>query len=148
MGKVFLFHHVGIAVRDLEKAASFYTQAMGLRLISGPFEDPIQNVRLCFVDGPEQGKTPIELISPLNESSPVNGYLTKGLGAYHLCYEVSGIESALADLRNKNCVVIADPVPAVAFAGRKIAWCVTPTRHLIELLEQKSSPLQEKHTKV
>ena len=34
-------------------------------------------------------------------------------------------------------VLISPPAPAVAFDGRRIAWVYTPTRQLIELLEEE-----------
>jgi methylmalonyl-CoA/ethylmalonyl-CoA epimerase len=131
----FTFHHVGVAVPDLEQAAAFYADAFGLRMVSGPFEDPIQKVKVCFLAGGDGSFAPLELISPLSGESPVNGYLAKEIGAYHVCYEVADIAAVLADLRAKGCLVISRPAPAVAFAGRKIAWCFTPTKQLVELLE-------------
>jgi methylmalonyl-CoA/ethylmalonyl-CoA epimerase len=76
------------------------------------------------------------LICPLDQTGPINSYLTKGIGAYHVCYEVDEIEPALDRLWRNGSVVISQPVPAVAFAGRRIAWCFTPTRQLIELVER------------
>ena len=62
-------------------------------------------------------------------------FLAKGIGAYHICYEVSDLEKTLEDVRASGCVLISAPVPAAAFEGRRIAWLSTPTRHLVELLE-------------
>jgi methylmalonyl-CoA/ethylmalonyl-CoA epimerase len=139
MSKAFLFHHVGIAVANLDQALEFYTKALAFDLLSGPFEDRIQKVKLCFVASAKQRASELELIAPLETDSPVNGYLSKGIGAYHVCYEVSGLEETLADLRSKRCLILGNPVPAIAFDGRRIAWCFTPTRQLIELLESSSA---------
>jgi methylmalonyl-CoA/ethylmalonyl-CoA epimerase len=38
-------------------------------------------------------------------------------------------------MKSKRCLLLGDPVPAVAFGGRRIAWLYTPTRQLVELLE-------------
>ena len=116
----------------------FYSTAFGFQIVSGPFDDPIQKVRVCFLA--EAGKTSgnLELISPLTPDSPVNGYLAKAIGAYHVCYEVAEIDAALAELRAQGCLIISKPVPAVAFGGKKIAWCFTPTNQLVELLERNS----------
>jgi methylmalonyl-CoA/ethylmalonyl-CoA epimerase len=123
-----------VAVPDLEAARAFYADALGLEIVSGPFEDPIQKVKVCFVGSPQSA--PIELICPLDSNSPVNKYLAKGIGAYHVCFAVTGIRDALAELWQKGCVIVSEPVPAVAFAGKQIAWCFSPTRQLIELLER------------
>ena len=138
MIKAFRVHHLGVAVGDFEKAVAFYSQVLGFQVLSGPFDDPIQKVRLGFLGAVADGALVIEIICPLDHSSPVNGYLAKEIGAYHVCYEVADLESALGELRNKGCLVISKPVPAVAFGGRLIAWCFTPTKQLIELLEEAS----------
>ncbi len=132
----FTLHHLGIAVVDLDQSVDFYSQAMGLKTVCGPFDDPIQKVRVSFLAEAGREVPNLELICPLIEESPINGYLKKGIGAYHVCYEVSDIAATLNDLRAKGCLIISQPVPAVAFAGRKIAWCFTPTKHLVELLER------------
>lgn len=132
----FKLHHIGVAVRDLQEASDFYANVLGFQIISGPVEDPIQKVRLCFFGGAAGQEPSIELICPLNEDSPINGYLKKGIGAYHLCYEVEDVAGELAALESKGCLIISAPVRAVAFDGRKIAWAFTPTRHLVELLEK------------
>jgi methylmalonyl-CoA/ethylmalonyl-CoA epimerase len=137
VNKAFIFHHLGIAVADFEQAVAFYTQSLGFDVISGPFDDPIQKVKLCFVGSAANKASVIEIICPMHIESPVNGYLSKGIGAYHVCYEVAGLEETLVELRKRGCLVISKPVPAVAFEGRAIAWCFTPTKQLIELLESQ-----------
>ena len=64
----FTFHHVGVAVPDLESAAAFYKDAFGFRLVSGPFEDPIQKVKVCFLAGADSNVAPLELIAPINDT--------------------------------------------------------------------------------
>jgi methylmalonyl-CoA/ethylmalonyl-CoA epimerase len=137
MPDTFTFHHVGVAVPDMEKALEFYASAFGCRPVSGPFEDPVQKVKVCFLaDAPNHGPTHLELITPLTPDSPLNGYLARDIGAYHVCYQVENIAHAQAALRKKGCLIVSRPVPAVAFGGRKIAWCFTPTNQLVELLEK------------
>lgn len=135
----FIFHHVGVAVPELEPACEFYTATLGFRLISGPIEDPIQKVRACFLAEAGRDAATLELISPSASDSPINGYLAKEMGAYHVCYEVADLANTLAELRKNGCLVIGKPVPAVAYGGRKIAWCFTPTHQLLELLERNSA---------
>lgn len=131
------FHHLGIAVRDMDGAIESYAQMLGLRLLGPPVDDPIQRVRVCFLGSDAPGEIVYELVTPLvaGEKSPIDRVLEKGNTSYHVCYEVPGLERAIADLVAAGCYVIAEPVPAVAFAGRRIAWLMTGTRHLIELLE-------------
>jgi methylmalonyl-CoA/ethylmalonyl-CoA epimerase len=133
----FAVHHLGIAVVDIESALGFYQAALGFTLVSKMFCDPIQKVRVCFLANEPTRNLTVELISPLEAASPVNGYLSKGIGAYHVCYEVEHLEKALEELRAKGCVLIAPPVAAVAFDGRRIAWCFTPTKQLVEFVESE-----------
>lgn len=130
-------HHLGIAVAEIEPALVFYQNAFGFSRVSEIFLDPIQKVSVCFLGNHEDTGTMIELISPADSASPINGYLSKGIGAYHICYEVDHLEVALDDMRARGCILLGPPAPAVAFGGRKIAWCCTPTKHLVEFVESE-----------
>jgi methylmalonyl-CoA/ethylmalonyl-CoA epimerase len=129
------FHHLGIAVAALPPAIPVYEDLFGYRLLRGPFEDPIQRVAVCFLAQSTQDPFCVELVAPLGDDSPIAGVLKKGGGAYHTCYECADLDAALARMKSKRCLVISEPVPAVAFGGRRIAWLYTPTRQLVELLE-------------
>jgi methylmalonyl-CoA/ethylmalonyl-CoA epimerase len=133
--KDFAFHHVGIAVRDMQMAVRAYKELFGYDLISGPFDDPIQNVSVSFL---RQGQADpiLELVAPLLPDSPIDRILKAGGGPYHLCYEVPDLDAAIADLAKHNSILLSGPVPAVAFNMRKIAWIMTGEAHLlVELLQ-------------
>jgi len=127
-------HHVGVAVASIKDALPVHRAVFGHELLAGPFEDPIQRVSVCFVGSGRPGDLLVELVEPAAERSPVGAVLARGIGAYHVCYEVDEVDAALAHARARGCVVVATPVPAVAFGGRRIAWFYTPTRQLVELL--------------
>jgi methylmalonyl-CoA/ethylmalonyl-CoA epimerase len=42
-------------------------------------------------------------------------------------------------MQDHKCIVVAKPVPAVAFQGRRIAWIYTPSRQLFEIVEAKAA---------
>jgi methylmalonyl-CoA/ethylmalonyl-CoA epimerase len=128
-------HHIGIAVPDMAKAIAWYEKSLGYKVISGPFDDPLQNVTVCFVSSGEPGAFPLELVAPLGANSPVDNVLAKNQGAYHVCYEVRDMELVLEWVRKNRCLLVSSPTPAVAFDQRKIAWIFTPTRQLIEVVE-------------
>ena len=130
------FKHLGVAADDITKAVEFYTDLFGYQILAGPVEDPLQKVWVCFVGTGKAGDLTIEIVAPSEDRSPVNQVLRKGIGAYHVCYEVDNIEKALEQARAKGCIVLTHPLPAVAFEGRRIAWFYTPTRQLVELLEE------------
>lgn len=113
-----------------------YQDLFGYQLASGPFDDPIQRVSVCFLKREQTGDITLELVAPLGEESPVHRTLAKGgNSAYHTCYEVDDLDAALHHLTGHGCLTVSKPVPAVAFANRRIAWLYTPTRQLIELVE-------------
>lgn len=134
----FRFHHLGLAVRDLREAAQLYADLFGYEVISGPFNDPIQRVSVSFASR-GHGDMTIEFVAPNGSDSPVVRILNQGGSAYHVCYEVPDLSTAMAHLKKFRCAVLSEPVPAVAFEGRMIAWLSTPTRQLIELAEAPGS---------
>ena len=137
--------HIGMAVPALAPTRDLLQQLLGYRLVSGPFHDPLQRVDVSFLAASPTDPAEIELIAPTSEDSPVRSLLAKGgASAYHLCFETTDLDGALAHARKLGCVILSGPVPAVAFAGRRICWLYTPTRQLFELVEAaKQSDLQE-----
>ena len=135
-GLGFKLCHVGVAVPALGPATDTLATLFGYRVISGPFDDPIQKVSVNFLTQSDKDVAEIELIAPLSEDSPITSMLAKGSGgAYHLCFETTDIEQALVHAKNNGCVIVSPAVPAVAFNGRKIAWIYTRSRQLFELVE-------------
>jgi methylmalonyl-CoA/ethylmalonyl-CoA epimerase len=130
----FTFHHVGVAVRNIQQAIASYQSLFGYKLISGPFDDPIQNVSVCFLSR-GIGDTTVELVAPLGPNSPIDRTLKKGGGTYHVCYEVPDMKAALRHLTERGSLLLSGPVPAVAFEMREIAWLMTETDLLVELVQ-------------
>ena len=91
-------NHVGVAVPDMAAAIAFWRETMGAEVVTEPFDMPEQGVKVCFVDTPNGG-TQVELLAPLSDESPVNGFLAKNPlgGQHHLCFEVSDVETARAE---------------------------------------------------
>jgi methylmalonyl-CoA/ethylmalonyl-CoA epimerase len=111
----------------------------GYRVISGPFDDPIQKVSVNFLTQSDQDIAEIELIAPLTEDSPIKATLAKGGGAaYHLCFETNDIDKAIEHAKKNGCILLGQPVPATAFGGRRIAWIYTSSRQLFELVEAEA----------
>ena len=132
----FRFHHLGVAVRDLSQGVPIYKTLFDYELVSGPFDDPIQKVSVCFLSRGE-GDMVIELVAPLGPDSPIEPTLKKGGGAYHVCYEVPNIHAAIAHLTGENCFLLSGPAPAVAFEMREIAWLMTTAKILVELVQAR-----------
>ena len=130
----FAFHHVGVAVRHMTESIPVFERLFGYKVVSGPFDDPIQNVSVCFLS--RGGGDPlIELVAPLGPNSPIDKTLKKGGGTYHVCYEVPDIRAAIKHMVDEGSLLIGDPVPAVAFEMREIAWLMTEADLLVELVQ-------------
>ena len=131
----FKFHHVGVAVRDMQSAILAYQCLFGYELVSGPFDDPIQKVSVCFVT--RGGHDPVvELVAALGPDSPVDRVLKQGGGTYHICYEVPDLRKSIDQLKAKGSFLMSEPAPAVAFGMREIAWLLSDDACLlIELLQ-------------
>ena len=129
------FHHVGYAVREIDAyLKDFLVPLFGPITVTDPISDPIQQVRVCFVEMP--GGTVIELVEPLSETSPLCSIIGSSRGGvYHLCYEVEDLDAEILRFRRKGCLPLGKQVPAAAFNGRRIVFLLTPQRDLIELVE-------------
>lgn len=137
MGKSkFNFNHIGVAVSNLKKALPLYQNLFGYKLIDNLYEDPIQKVNVCFLSSGKGREIVIELVEPSGEDTPVSQWLARGIGAYHVCYDIEDMNKTLEDVLANRCIIVNKPVPAVAFAGRRVAWFYTPTRQLIEIVEK------------
>lgn len=101
-------NHVGVATPSIERSVATYRTLLGMEAVGAPFDLPAQGVRVCFVDAPN---TQIELIEPLDDTSPIAGFIAKNPagGQHHLCFEVSDIDAAVAELRAKGAMVLGEP---------------------------------------
>ena len=88
-------NHVGVATPSIEKSLELYRTMFGAEPHGEPFELPDQGVRVCFVDAPN---SQIELIEPLDKSSPIAAFIGKNPagGQHHVCFEVPDIDQARA----------------------------------------------------
>jgi len=135
----FKLRHVGVAVPTLGPTTEMLSSLFGYRVISGPFDDPIQKVSVNFLTQSDQDIAEIELIAPLTDDSPIKSTLAKGGGAaYHLCFETNDIDKAIEHAKKNGCILLGQPVPATAFGGRRIAWIYTSSRQLFELVEAEA----------
>ena len=101
-------NHVGVATPSIKWSVETYRTLLGADAIGEAFDLPAQGVRVCFIDAPN---TQIELIEPYDETSPIAGFLRKNPagGQHHVCFEVSEIQAAVADLKSKGATVLGEP---------------------------------------
>jgi len=126
------FHHIGMAVFDIEVTARYYLDAGYSR--TETVYDGQQNVFLCFLT--KEGSPMLELIVPKDDASPVCKILDRnGVAPYHICYEVDDIDQAMSELRGVEFVPLGEPVEACAIDGRRV--CFLYNKHVgeVELVE-------------
>lgn len=127
-------HHVGIACFSIEESKVFYEQ-IGYKA-SDVTDDLIQDIRICFLE--KEGMPRLELLAPLDETSPVNRILqTQGVTPYHLCYETDDIDVIVKVLRQEKFVRISKAVPACAMDNNRVMFLFRKDVGLIELVEIK-----------
>jgi methylmalonyl-CoA/ethylmalonyl-CoA epimerase len=128
-------HHIGIAVRAIEEFRAFYVEVLQYRERTPVIHDPLQTAFVQFFSIPGSDHF-IELVAPDSEASKLREASRKGNSLNHLCYSCEKIAYVVSFLKESGCFVIKDPVPAVAFDERLIAWLMTPDGLLIELVER------------
>lgn len=132
-------HHWGFVINDVRHGAEAFAKSLGADWDGAIYEDPGQRVRVTFLTT-SQLDAKIELIEPASENSPVSRFLRdRGGGLHHVCYEVGDLDKALEEFRARGAIIAKRPLPAIAFAGRRIAWVITAEKLLVELLEQHAA---------
>lgn len=108
--------HVGIAVSDLDAAAAFYSEILGLTPHAPEVADGATIVSFPL------GESEIELLAPRDPDGPIARFLAKrGPGIHHICYRVADLDFALEACRAAGYRLI-DPEPRVGAGGRRIAF--------------------------
>jgi methylmalonyl-CoA/ethylmalonyl-CoA epimerase len=113
-------NHIAIAVPDLEAAAKTYSQTLGAK-VNPPQDEPDHGVTVVFVELPN---TKVELLYPLGEKSPIQGFLDKNPagGIHHICYEVDDIIAARDKLKAEGARVLGDGEPKIGAHGNPVLF--------------------------
>lgn len=111
-------NHVAVVVDDMEKALSFWRDALGIPL-HGILDVPAEKSQVAFLP---TGESEVELVRPTDDDSGLARYLTRrGPGMHHLCVEVDDIEGMIAQLKAKNIRLINEE-PSLTADGKKYAF--------------------------
>lgn len=139
-------HHIGYAVKSIERTAAYYT-ANGWTQSEAVF-DPVQQTNISFLT--KEGCQKIELVEDVQSANnervrnavgggkkQIDNILSKvGVSPYHVCYETKDIETTIAELRKQRFLMLFKPVEAVAMDNKRICYLMHPEVGLIELVEQ------------
>ena len=113
-------NHVAIAVPDLEATAAQYRDVLGAK-VNSPQDEPDHGVTVVFIELPN---TKIELLYPLGENSPIQGFLDKNPsgGIHHICYEVDDILAARDQLQASGARVLGSGEPKIGAHGKPVLF--------------------------
>ena len=118
MPKVKQVNHVAVVVDDMEKALSFWRDALGMDLHE--LRDvPAEKSQVAFLPLPG---SEVELVMPTTGDSGIAKYISKrGPGMHHICLEVDDIVGMLEQLRSKNVRLINEE-PRTTSDGKKYVF--------------------------
>jgi catechol 2,3-dioxygenase-like lactoylglutathione lyase family enzyme len=132
-------HHVGVTVRDLDRAVAFYRDAFGLELldrftVSG--EAFATGVGVPGATGSfahlDAGGTRLELVAYDPEGDPMGRPAVNRPGTAHLGFEVADVDAAAADLP-PDAERLSDP--QTTDSGTRICFVRDPEGNLVELID-------------
>jgi len=118
MPKVKQINHVAVVVEDMDKALSFWRDALGMEL-HGLRDVPAEKSQVAFLPLPG---SEVELVQPTTDDSGIAKYLAKrGPGMHHICLEVDDIEAMMSQLKSKGMRLINEE-PRTTADGKKYAF--------------------------
>lgn len=118
MPRVKQINHVAVVVDNMDKALTFWRDALGMDLHE--LRDvPAEQSQVAFL--PLYGSE-VELVQPTTDDSGIAKYLTKrGPGMHHICLEVDDIDGMMSQLKSKGVRLINEE-PRSAADGKKYAF--------------------------
>jgi glyoxylase I family protein len=129
MLKVSRIHHVAIICSDYEKSKYFYTQILGLKILSEVYRKERDSYKLDLQVGDQYQ---VELFSFPNP--PARPSRPEAAGLRHLAFEVDDIDAAIAAMALHG--VITEPVRVDEFTGKRFTFLADPDGLPIEFYEK------------
>ena len=127
------FHHLGIAVKSLEKGIAQY-EGLGYVVEEPVFEDPVLGITGVFLVG---AGPRVELLQDLPGRSVVAPWLVRDPALYHYAYLVDDLDAKLESVERLRSKTLVTPTAAVGFGGRRVAFTVTRHRLVVEYVERE-----------
>ena len=117
--------HLGIAVRSIAEAKTFYEKVLGL-VCQGEETVETQKVKTAFF---AVGEVHIELLEPTSGESPIAKFLEKnGEGIHHVAYRTDNIESQINQARESGARLIHE-TPIEGAGGKLVAFLHPKSTH-------------------
>jgi len=110
--------HIGIAVKNLDEAISYYENVLGLKCYAIE-EIKDQKVKTGFF---KVGQTKIELLESTDSDGPIGKFIkNRGEGIHHIAFNVKDLPGKLKEVEQKGIELI-DKVPRKGAEGFNIAF--------------------------
>lgn len=127
--------HIGIAVKDLEKANDLFSRLLGRKHYKIE-EVPSEGVKTSFF---EVSGVKIELLAATTPDSPIFKHIEKrGEGIHHLAFEVNDLEDSVRKYEEDGFSAV-NPIPSPGADNKRICFLHPRTTNgvLIELCQEK-----------
>lgn len=129
MLKLNRIHHVAVICSDYQKSKSFYTDVLGLTVISETYRKERDSYKL---DLALNGEYCIELFSFPNPPKRLSR--PEATGLRHLAFEVDDVHTAVMHLKEKN--IIAEAVRIDEVTGKQFTFIFDPDNLPVELYQR------------
>lgn len=136
----FVIDHYGFVTHNIPAARAVWCDVLGFSVDGPEVIDTHQKVLIQFLRRDERPDFRIELLAPLDSSSPVVRSAKSGGGLHHICVRVLTLDGFEKELRETALVFVSAPAPAPAFGGRKVAFAYAPGFGLLEFVESADAP--------
>lgn len=127
--------HIGIAVSNLEEAIKTYEQLLGTPCYKQE-EVNSEGVKTAFF---QVGESKIELLEATTETSPIATFIAKkGQGIHHIAFDVTDIESSMAELKDQGFQLLNEQ-PKSGADNKLVAFLHPKSSNgvLVELCQEK-----------
>jgi methylmalonyl-CoA/ethylmalonyl-CoA epimerase len=116
--KILRIEHLGLACRSAEAAAKFYSDVLGLPVVS---RETLDDMKLKVVKV-RTGESVLELLEPMDGEPVISKFLaSRGEGIHHVCLEVEDIREAIRELKAKGYCPLWDE-PKVGAGGKWVTF--------------------------
>jgi glyoxylase I family protein len=129
MFKLNRVHHIAIICSDYKKSKHFYSEILGLKIISEVYREQRNSYKLDLEVGDQYQ---VELFSFPNPA--VRPSRPEAAGLRHLAFEVDDIDAVINYIKESG--VIVEPIRIDEFTGKRFTFFADPDGLPIELYEK------------
>tara|TARA_B100001063_G_C16681510_1_gene512034 strand:+ start:135 stop:530 length:396 start_codon:yes stop_codon:yes gene_type:complete len=128
------FHHIGLVVKNLSIGLNEINKITKITFKSKLIKDKNLGVNIIFIK--TKNSPLVELIAPINKSSPIQNTLKKKTNIInHFAYKSKTFEKDIIKIKKKGFFQITKPTKAKYFNHKKVTFFMSKLNHIIEIIE-------------